>query len=212
MNGSKIVSALLMILALIIGISAVLLSFGALEQKPVLVTPPGETAELARQVMDGVCQGDFDAVSSRLQGTPDLGLQREPEDQTAKLLWAEFLKSFTYEIKGEAYAADPGMALDMTVTYLDYSSVIDTLGDRAGALLKEKAETAEDPSSLYDENNQYRQELVDQVLTQAVQDALQTGCKTITEDLTIRMVYEQGKWWVVPDPSLIHAITGGMAD
>lgn len=211
MSASKVVSVLLILLAIVIGISAVILCVFAVHQDPILVAPPKETAALAAELMDAVTRGDFQAVSSRMEGMPDLGVDREPEDTVGKLLWAEFLKTFTYEIKGQPYAAEPGMAVDMEVTYLDFNSVIGTLGDRVGALLKEKAQAAENPSEVYDEDNNYRQELVDQAIGQAAQSAIAEDGKTVTRALTLRMVYEQGQWWVVPDGELISVISGGTA-
>lgn len=211
MKASKIVSVLLILLAVMLGLAAMVLCVFAVHQQPILVSAPRETSQLASQLMDAVCQGDYAAVSSKLQGTPELGVDREPADAVGKLLWNEFHKSMTYELKGDCYAADPGMAVDLSVTYLDFNSVISTLGDRVGKMLEQRAKTAKDPAELYDENNQYRQELVDEVLAKAAEQALKEDRKTVTEDLTLRMVYEQGHWWVVPDSALIHVISGGTA-
>ena len=161
--------------------------------------------------MESVRQGDFASAAAAMQGNPDLGVNREPEDIVGKLLWQEFIRSFAYEKVSSCYAAEDGMALNMTVTYLDFNSVVNTLGDRAGKLLEQQVKNAEDPSLLYDGDNNYRQELVDQVLTQAARDAIAQDAKTITEELTVHMAFEDGQWWVVPESSLIHVISGGTA-
>ena len=211
MKARKIVSGLLILLALFLAAATILTAVFALTQKPVLLSEPQGAVAAAEMVMQSVQQGDFDSAAAVMQGNPSLGVEREPEDIVGKLLWKEFIKSFSYEKKGSSYAAQDGMAIDMAVTYLDFNSVIDTLGDRTGKLLEQKVKEADNPELLYDEKNQYRQNLVDEILAQAVKEAVAGDAKTITEDITVHMVYENGQWWVVPENALIHAISGGTA-
>ena len=211
MKASKMISVLLILLAVLLAAVSVLLCFFALGQKPILLSEPKEASAAAAQVMDAIRQGDYAEAGRHMQGTPDLGVDREPEDAVGKILWEEFLKTFSYEFKGQCYTVDTGMALDLQVTYLDFDSIVETLGDRTGKLLAQRVKAAEDPREVYDEENNYRQDLVDEVLAEAARDAVLEDSKTITEDLTIYMVYEADRWWVVPDPTLIHVISGGTA-
>ena len=211
MKASKILSAFLILIALSLAVFTALLCAFAMTQEPMLIADPQGAASAAETVMESVRQGDYASAASVMQGKPDLGVNREPEDIVGKLLWQEFIRSFSYEKKGSCYAAEDGMALNMTVTYLDFNSVVNTLGDRAGELLEQQVKNAEDPSLLQDGEDHYRQELVDQVLTQAAKDAIAQDAKTITEDITVHMAFEDGKWWVIPESSLIHVISGGTA-
>ena len=129
MNASKLISALLILLALLIGTMSVILCTFAVTQQPILVAEPEEASETASQLMSAVRQGDYKTASGLMQGKPDLGVDREPADVVGKLLWNEFLKSFTYEFEGSCYATKSGMAIDMSVHYLDFNSVMSTLGD-----------------------------------------------------------------------------------
>lgn len=211
MKTSKIVSALLILLAVFLAVVTALTVVFAMNQKPILISEPQGAVSAAEMVMKAVQQGDFAAASAAMQGNPDLGVDREPEDIVGKLLWQAFIESFTYEKTGSSYAAEDGMALDMSVTYLDFNSVVNTLGERTGKLLEQRVKEAEDPRLLYDEENQYRQELVDEVLTQAARAAIAEDGKTITEEITLHMVYENGQWRVIPESQLIHVISGGTA-
>ena len=211
MKASKIVSAFLIFLSVLLAALTVLITVFGLHQKPVLLSEPQGAAAAAETVMESVRQGDFSAAAAVMQGKPDLGVDREPADIVGKLLWQEFIRTFSYEKQGTSYAADDGMAMDLTVTYLDFSSVVDTLGERTGKLLEQRVQAAENPELLYDENNQYRQELVDEVLSQAAKEGIAQDAGTITQNITVHMVYENGQWWVLPENELIHVISGGTA-
>ena len=211
MKASRIISSLLIVLGIILAGITVLFSVSALPRKPVLVSEPKAAAAAAQNVMDAVSRGDFAAAGAAMEGSPDLGVDRQPADEVGRLLFREFLKTFTYEVKGNVYASDAGMALDMQVSYLDFDSVLEHLGERTGKLLKQAAEEAEDPQSLYDGEGRYRQELVDQVLAQAVKDAIAQDSRAVTEELTVHLTCEDGQWLVVPDPQLIRVISGGTA-
>ena len=42
-------------------------------------------------------------------------------------------------------------------------------------------------------------------------DALEEDAKTTQQQLTVNLVYKQGRWWVVADQTLLSAISGGIA-
>ena len=211
MKISKIISALLILLAVMLATVSVLLCFYAMGQKPMILSEPKEASAAAAAVMDAVRQGDFAEAGKHLQGSPELGVDREPEDVVGKLLWEEFLKTFRYDFEGQCYAVETGMALDVRVSYLDFNSVISTLGDRTGEMLSQRVRDAVNPDDVYDSNNEYREDLVNEVLAEAAKDALAEDSRTVTEDLTLYMVYEGDQWWVVPDSALVHVISGGTA-
>ena len=211
MKTNKIISGLLIFLSLVLAVMTILLCVFASQQKPVLISEPQGAASAAETLMEAVCRGDFETAAAAMEGNPDLGVDRDSADALGKLLWEEFLKTFSYEFKSRCYALNSGMARDLTVTYLDIDSVIRSLGDRTQQLLKQRVEEAETLSDIYDENQNYREELVQEALLQAAQEALKKDPAMVTEELTLRMVHENGKWWVVPDAALIHVISCGTA-
>ena len=42
-------------------------------------------------------------------------------------------------------------------------------------------------------------------------DALREDARTREQDLTLNLVYKQGRWWVAMDQALLSAISGGIA-
>ena len=51
-------------------------------------------------------------------------------------------------------------------------------------------------------------ELVDQALNDAVTQALSEDAQTVTRDVTLGLIYQDGAWWVVPDQALLQIISG----
>ena len=77
-------------------------------------------------------------------------------------------------------------------------------------MLEKRVEEAADISEVYDENNEYREEFVMDVLYEAARQALEEDAVTRTVELTIQLVYSEGQWWVVADSALLDAISGGI--
>ncbi len=191
-------------------VGTVVLSLISLDSPVQLAEVPAAAAECSREVMDAVASGDFTAASRQMYGQPDLGADREPADEMGGMVWDAFVDSISYEFAGECYATDSGIARDATITTMDISSVTENLTARAHALLTERVETAEDMSELYDEENNFREDLVELVLWQAMMEALAEDAQTVTYDVTLKLTYQDGQWWAVPDQTLLQALTGGV--
>ena len=54
------------------------------------------------------------------------------------------------------------------------------------------------------------QDLIDQVMNQAVEEALQQEHKTVSYDVVLDLVLRDGQWWVVPNQALLAALSGGI--
>ena len=187
-----------------------MLSFQNRNAEPVLLEQPDAAREQVVVMMDAVRNNDYAAASAVIQGNPIFGVDREPADAVSALVWDAFVDSIQYELVGEMYATDSGVAQKITVTTLDISSVTANLKERSTALLEALVEAAEDPDEVYDENNEYREDVVMQVLYDAAVEALEEDAKTVTVAVTINMIYENGQWWIVSDSALFSAISGGI--
>ena len=185
----------------------------ALENKnasPVLVEQPESAREQVEVMMDAVSRNDYAAASQVIKGNPVFGADRTPADQVSAMIWNAFVESVSYELVGELYATDSGVAQNIVVTTLDMGSVTANLKERSEKLLEERVSEAEDPHEVYDENNEYREDFVMKVLYDAAVEALKEDAKTLQHEVTINMIYENGSWWIVPDSGLLNAISGGI--
>lgn len=211
MKIKNILSLLFALAAAFLAALTLWVCMNALNARPVLMKVPSAAAETADAMLAAVQAGDYKKASGMMQGSPNLGADRDPADEVGGILWDAFQDSFSYELQGECYATDSGIAQDVTVTYLDFSSVTASLQQRSQELLVQRVEQAEDADSIYDENGDYREDFVMEVLRDVTLDALEEDAKNTQRQLTVNLVYKQGRWWVVADQALLGAISGGIA-
>lgn len=198
------------VLGMCLAVAGVCLALCNRNASPVLVRQPEAARTQVDTMLDALCAGDYDTVSTCLYGQPDLGLDRDAKDPVGQLFWNALAESFSYEIRGDFHATESGVALDVTVSALDLSSVTEKLGDRAKALMEKRIDQAEDPDEIYDENNEYREDFVMDALYDAAEAALKQDARQISWDLTLNLVYENGQWWIMPEQALLKALSGGI--
>ena len=206
----KILSLIFVIVGIAAAVFAVNLSLDNKDADPVLLVPPEEATHQVVGLMDAVCAGDFDKATTYLQGQPDLGVDREATDPVGVLIWEALCDSMSYELVGECYATEEGLAQNLTISYMDVTSVTATLKERSEALLERRVAEADDPDEVYDENLQYREDVVMEVLYDAAEAALAEDATTTTVELTVNLVYQNEAWWIIADRNLLDAISGGI--
>ena len=206
----KLLSVIFVIVGIAAAAAAVHLSLNNKDADPVLLAPPEEAKLQVVGMMDAVCAGDFAAASTFMQGQPDLGVDREATDPVGVLIWNALCDSMSYELVGECYGTEEGLAQDLTVSYMDITSVTAVLKERAQAMLEKRVEEAENLDEVYDEKLQYREDFVMSVLYDAAVAALEEDATTTTTNLTVNMIYQNETWWIIADQNLLDAISGGI--
>ena len=210
MRFSKIIGALFGVAGVCAAVLCVSLAFQNVNASPVMVEQPESAREQVEVLMEAVSNNDYAAASAVLNGNPVFGADREPADAVGGLIWNAFCESLQYELVGDLYATDSGVAQNITVTALDMASVTEHLKERSEKLLEARVAAAENPDDVYDENNEYREDFVMQVLYDAAVQALKEDAKTVTGEVTINMIFENGQWWIIADSALLNTITGGV--
>lgn len=176
-----------------------------------VLSVPQEAGQAAVAVMDAVCGGDFETAGKKMYGRPDLGVDRQADSAAGQLIWDAFVESLSYELKGSCYFRGDELCQDVVIRSLDLSSVTRKLDQRTQDLLNVYVEDAEDTSHIYDENNEYLESFVQATLQDAVRQAIQEDARYSEQELTLTLIYSAGEWWVMPDQSLLNAISGGIA-
>ena len=210
MKVSKIFAVLFAILAVAASAAGLYVSFRYTDASPRMIGQPAAARQRVETVIDAICQADYQRVSSQLYGCPELGLDREAADDVGELIWQAFQESQSYELVGQCYATDSGVAQDVKLTCLNMSSITESLRVRSRILLEQRVEQAEDPSEVYDDHYEYREDVVMDVLCDAAVQALENDATSMTMELTMNLVHENGQWWVVLDSALLEAISGGV--
>lgn len=206
----RILSVIFAFVGIAAAAAAIYLGLTNKDADTVLLAPPEEATQQVVGLMDAVCAGDFNTASTYLQGQPGLGADRQAADEVGVLIWEALVGSMSYELVGDCYATEDGLAQDVTMTYMDINSVTATLKDRSQALLEQRVDEAERLEEVYDENLQYREDFVMDVLYDAAAAALKEDAKMVTTKLTLKMSYQGQKWWIIADRELLDAISGGI--
>jgi hypothetical protein len=198
------------LLGLAITVGCLWLAMSNQDAGPVLKEQPQAARNQVVTMLDALCAGEYETVSACLYGNPGLGMDREAQDEVGRLFWDALADSFQYEIRGDFHATDSGVAMDIMISAMDIDSVTVNLRQRAQTLLEERIAEAEDTSEIYDESNEFREDFVMGALLDAAQDALAEDAKTVSWEITLNLVYEDGQWWIMPEPALLQAISGGI--
>ena len=109
-----------------------------------------------------------------------------------------YIRSLDYRLVGDVYTTQKGLAQDVKLISLELPAVTKNIGIRAQDLLNEKVLAAQDVSELYDQENEYREDLVMEVLLEATRQALEEDARYTYQILQLPLIYSDGQWWVEP--------------
>jgi hypothetical protein len=210
MKNFRVFSVIFVFLFLQLTAAALLICFSPISRQPILLSPSKEATQQSVEMLDALCRGDYTAAEQYLLGQPSLGADRPAADEAGRLFWDAFVESLSYEIQGPCLATDSGLAQTVAISYLDIDATSTTLRQRSEALLASRLANSKNTYDVYDGNNNYREDVVMEVLCQAVADALQEDAVYRTVTVTVNMVHSNGQWWIVPDNDLINAISGSV--
>ena len=205
----KIVSWVLACVGLICAVTGVILSLGCYRAEPVMLKQPEQVKNTVDGFMNAVCDGDFVQASQMMQGNPDLGVVGDSSDPVGVIIWNAYWSSASFELVGDCYATDTGVAQNVSFTRLNVSSVSENLRERSMEILQRRVAQASDPSEIYDENNDYREDLVLSILEEAAQQILDEDAQWVTIQLTVNLCYEDGSWKVLADKELVDQLFFG---
>ena len=196
-------------LAAVLAVTALMICLTQREAEPRLLGSAPGAEGCARGMMEALSQGNFQGASAYLQGTPSLVGEGQQLDGAAKLIWDAFAASLDAVPQGGCYATVSGLAQDYVLTSLDIPSLTQQMKEYAPAVLDSRIEAAEDMSQVYGDDHAYQEAFAQSVLEEAAREVIAAGTpREIT--VTVRLTYQDGQWWVVPDEALLTAISGGI--
>lgn len=214
MKIKKFLGYILMLVGIGLAVATVAVAFANLQADPDLLGEDTVAQERIVTMMDAFCAGDYATAQSVLQGETDLGVDRQPADQVGQIIWEAFQSSMTYELVGERYATNSGIAQDIVITTMDVDAVMDYVEANAKTVLEqrvnERLESQSGLDEIYDEENQYRDEFVMSVVHDVTRAAVENNTEKVQTKLTLNLVWEDDQWWVVPNEALLDAVSGGI--
>ena len=211
MKLSKLVSRVFAVAGGVLMLGAVVLCLFSLDAPAQMLGKPKEAMACAEKMMQELSQGDYTAASKLMYGQPDLGVGTPSQDVFSAMVWDAFTESFSYEFVGVCYAEGNGIYRDVSITTLDIPGITEDLETRAKTLLAKRQAEMEDPEAVYDNQGQLPANQAEQILQEALQEALKDNGQTVTRDVTLKLIHREGQWWVSVDAALLEAISGGLA-
>lgn len=211
MKIARFFAVIFAVLGMVLMILSAVVCFASLDAKVKVLETPEEAVACAEQMVQALDAGDFAAMEKLMYGQPSLDADRTPEDPVAAVLWQRYREEMSCVASTKLYLNGSEFVRNVTVTTLDVASVTGNVQSRAKVLLEQQVEAATDMQQLYDEENNFRAELVDQVMAQALEQAMEADAKYITQEGQFKVIHRDGQWWAVPDQALLKAISGSAA-
>lgn len=178
-----------------------------LNSTPVLLVDASAVHTAAEYTLGCFRGGDYEALEQQLYGAPDLGDYPEDTQTPEGILWNAYRESLDYQISGECVPSGNGLAVTVQVRYLDIPAVTQTLQDMVPALLEQTA-SEKDKSEVYDENRQYREAFLEEVLAAATEQSLSADRPMLEQEITLQLLRSEGGWKVVPTDALYRLLSG----
>ena len=206
-----VVGILFGIAAILVAAVTVKISFDNMNALPQLIGPAEEAQQVVEKVMQALDDRDYAQAAANMVGTPDLGMDSEPEDAVGKLFWQAYLDSFSYEIIGECYVTKDGLAQQVKITTMDLNAATEPLREKSQQMLEERVAAAENPDEIYDDKGDYREDFVMEVLLDTAKEVLEGEQPTKSAELILNLKFRSGRWQVVFDDALLKALIGGIS-
>lgn len=169
---------------------------------------PQEAVACSDAFVQALNEGNLEAASQLMYGQPDLGVSTVPENPETALLWEAFRDSIAVELKEEWTVEQGSFVRTCSITTLDVSVVVGKLREQVQAVLDQRIASAQNLAEIYDAQNNYREELIEQVIQEALQQVMTQNAESMTRDVTLKLVNRDGHWWVVPHQNLLQILTG----
>ena len=195
-----------------IGILLLLGSVGFLllnREAPVRIRElPREALAVSDAFAQALNEGDLETAAQLMYGQPDLGVGDVPENPESALVWEAFRSSISFAYSGECTVEQSGFVRTGSITTLDVTTVMEKLPERTQTLIDQKIAAAADLTALYDEENNFREDLTARIQREALQQTLSQDSQSVTREVTVRLVNRDGGWWIVPHQNLLQILTG----
>lgn len=179
--------------------AAVWLCGAARNVQPVLMSSPEPAQASVTALMDAICDSDYQTAAEQLSVGSSLGADRAPADAIGVLLWDAWQQSLSYDLTGACIATNDGLVQQVRLTCLDLDAVAAPLREYARKILAQRVADAEDLSEVYDAENNYREDVVMDVLYEAAELALEQNSTMETVNLTLPLRWDEDRWRVVAD-------------
>ena len=172
--------------------------------------PEGDPRATVSAFLDALERQDYPAAYALLDGVETLGLEWQPEDETLAAILQAVAEQFDGELYGECRVDGSRAYQQVTCSYLDVQMLEKDARSETLRYISRYANSHK-VSELYDENNNYRPELMREGWAQAIPVLLENSKDYMSSSgVELELVWYDGAWHIVPGERLLVLLTGGL--
>lgn len=172
-------------------------------------TEDNDPIDTVSEFFEAIERKDYDTYTDYLYECKSLGLENEPEDKTEKILWNEFRSGFSHEIKGTAVTEYDRARVNVRVSGLSLSKFSEDVKKKTKANISRIMDNPSEGVKIFDENGDYLEDFITEQYNKAIEETLKDGKKYRSDtEITVELVYIQGKWKIVVSDELAETLNG----
>ena len=172
--------------------------------------PEGDPQETVARFLNALEQLDYATAYACMEGVEPLGLEREPEPESDRAIVRAMRERFSAQIYGNC-TVDGDRAWQLVeCRYLDLRALVRDARSETLVQISRYAST-HPVSDLYDEDDNYRPELMREAWDKAVGGLMSDPGKYETAGgLQLELCWHDGAWHILPSEKLLELLCGGV--
>ena len=172
--------------------------------------PTGNPQETVTSFFDALAREDYAAAYDCLEGVETLGLEYEPKRESGRQLYAAMREQFSAELYGSCNIGGERAYQQVNCRFLDVEKLNTEARGQAMIIISRYVST-HPVGDLYNENGNYRPELMWDAWDQAVAELLQHPENYRSSGgMQLELHWQDGAWRIVPNEKLLQMLCGGV--
>lgn len=190
----KLFSGFFAVLGGVLMAVTVVLCLLCLNAKPKILEFPQQASTLVQSFAAAIDRGDLAQAGQCVYGQPDLTAGALWEDEAKNQIWQAYCASLRCSPSQKPQATDEGIEWAVTMERLDLDALMTGWQDQTSASLStQETEASPDPR---------------QALSDGLSLALAQERATVSQTLTLHLIYRDDQWWISPDAALLQLLSG----
>lgn len=174
------------------------------------VRTSGSPSTSVTEFYNALFRSDYDTACTYLKDYDALGMVNDPETFEGKVTFDALKASYSMNLIGSPTIDKLKATQRVSFTYLDINQVEMDTASKIDTILNEKVQTLP-REQLFDDNNNYLPELIDEVYNEALTDTLQRASEYyISTEFDIQLEYKNNKWLINTNDTMLKCLLGGI--
>ena len=197
------------VIGIVLAAAAMLMCIIGLGVGTIVAKPEGDPQMVAVDFLDAVTAGDYERAYSHLSGYSSLGLENQPADTAGAQMYSALKDSYDYQISGNCLVDKLEAMQQIQFRYLNLPSMTEDISHQTMVELQNIVKSRP-KSKIYDADNKYFPEVVDEAYAAAVNSVLSHAQDYYeSAGVQLRLTYSDGSWLIVPSEALLKVLSGG---